>query len=449
MKKKFQLFMLPILLLGMPEFGFAQLDKLNKKITDNPQDITIKPSTIKGTPIGASVIYDFSNVKICVDKISENNPLPQRDFTAVAPLPVINSDGSIGKSVGVIRQPLAGETNKMWNPGQTIKVFIAANNTSELIRSKVRFYATEWTKYANIKFEFVNDFSDAQIKVGFENNRKSWSWIGKDVLFNPLRLYTVNFGWFDILTPEEEFKRTIQHEFGHVLGFIHEHQSPAGNIPWDKEKVYNFFAGSPNKWSRTEVDINLFAKYSKTSTNFSAYDRYSIMHYSYPPELTTDGSSAPKNFNFSSTDKQYAGLFYPFPPTPSNGNGILRTNDDCDAIAFKVEYNAVPADKVEFNLALGEENSKKVTWWKQVGIPMTNNTEALLWVQNHSLIQSENKTMAQVQIPFAEINTNKSISFWKAKFLGVHTLLNYNWNVFPAIIGGCRITLLWNKDSCN
>ncbi|MEI7737054.1 MAG: hypothetical protein WCI49_16405, partial [Ferruginibacter sp.] len=113
-----------------------------------------------------------------------------------------------------------------------------------------------------------------------------------------------------------------------------------------------------------------------------------------------------------------------------------------------VDYNAVPADKVEFTLQLGELNSKKVTWWKQIGIPKTNNTETFLWVQNISLIKEENRTAITIQIPINEIDPNKGISFWKGKILGVHTPLGFKWNVLPAIKGGCRITLSWNKDTC-
>ena len=108
----------------------------------------------------------------------------------------------------------------------------------------------------------------------------------------------------------------------------------------------------------------------------------------------------------------------------------------------------VAADQVEFVLSLGETNTKKVTWWKQIGIPRTNNTETVLWVQNHSLIREENRPAASLQIPVNEININRGISFWKAKMLGVHTLLGYKWNVLPALKGGCRITLIWNRDSC-
>jgi serralysin len=395
-----------------------------------------------------AVVVTKQMKRICVDRIINTGSLPARNFSAVTTPPRINPDGTIITQTGVIRQPLAGETDKMWDPGATINVFLD-NNTSSFVQRKVQQYALEWSKYANIKFAFVYNRSEAQIKVGFDTaDGKSWSMIGKDVLFNPLGLNTMNFGWFTDNTSENEFSRTVIHEFGHALGFIHEHQSPVAGIQWDKEKVYATFAEKPNEWTRGEVDVNVFNRYSRTSTNFSAYDRLSIMHYFFPDGLTTDGSSFSMNTNFSPIDKQYAGIIYPFPPTPSNANGVLRTGDDCDEISFSVEYNAVDPGNVEFVLSLGNANGKTLTWWKQIGIPKTNNTETPLWVQNHSLISSENRTTFSQQIPFIEIDRNKGISFWKAKFAGVHTLLGYKWNILPCITGGCRVRLTWNKDSC-
>jgi hypothetical protein len=48
----------------------------------------------------------------------------------------------------------------------------------------------------------------------------------------------------------------------------------------------------------------------------------------------------------------------------------------------------------------------------------------------------------------AIIDKGRGIGFGKAKALGVHTGLNYTWNVWPAIIGGCRVKLIWRRDKC-
>lgn len=447
MKKYYFFFLAAVLFVSID--AVAQFQKINKsenaRPVAKPEPVNKQTSVIKNTVL-TNPVYDFSNVKICVDQHSVANNLPPRINSAGEPIHKINSDGSLS-TTGVIRQPLAAETMKMWDVGQIITVFLSTNNGSAAIREKVMFYARQWETIANIRFDFNGSFKTAQIKIQFDNDNRNWSLIGKDVLFNPLGFYTMHYGSIDGST-EESIKGLVLHEFGHALGFIHEHQSPAGGIQWDKEKVYAFFGGPPNNWSRGEVDLYLFKKYSVTTTNYSTYDRNSIMHYSFPASLTTNGIGSSQNNDFSSTDRSYARQLYPFPITPANATGILRTGDDCDLVNFVVEYDAVPADKIEFIIELGQYSNKTVTWWKQIGIPKTNNTETFLWVQNHSLIASENRTTLAMQIPFNEIDINRGISFWKAKFLGVHTLLNYKWNVLPAVRGGCKITLSWNKDTC-
>jgi hypothetical protein len=392
-------------------------------------------------------VYDFSTMELCVDRPPATGYLPPRDFSAVAPPPKINSDGSVS-NIGVSRQPLAGETNKMWDPGQTISVYLNTTNGSDFIRNKVKEIAREWERIANIKFAFVNEFKSARVKVMFGSDNKNWSWIGKDVLFNPIGLYTMHFGSFSNSTGDGQFRRLVLHEFGHALGFIHEHQSPAAGIQWDKEKVYAFYAAEPNKFSRVDTDINVFNKYANTNTNYSAYDPYSIMHYAIPPDLTLDGRGTPSNASFSYTDIEYARRLYPFPVTDLFAAGTLRTGDDCDQVDFKIEYNVLPADQVEFTIELGQMDNKKVTWWKQIAIPLING-ESKLWVQDHSLIASENRRSFTMQIPFADLKKGAPIAFWKAKMLGVHTLLPFKWSVLHALKGGCRVKLIWKDDSCS
>jgi hypothetical protein len=409
------------------------------------------PITATTSPVAKSLntgSYDFGNMQICIDRPLLTNLLPPRDFSSVQIPLRINPDGSTSV-IAVRRDPLAGETLKMWSPGERITVFLSTTNGSEYLRERVIHFAKQWEEIANIKFDFVSSIKSAKIKIWFDNDSKYWSWIGRDVLTNPLGLYTMHLGFANGGWSYNDLSRIILHEFGHALGFIHEHQSPAAGILWDKEKVYSFFEKEPNKWSRTEVDVNIFHKYSKTSTNYSVYDPKSIMHYEIPAELTTNGVGIKGHSSFSETDRKYAGMLYPFPVSPVNATGILRTGDDCDLIDFAVEYNATDAEKVEFVLELGKNNvNRAVTWWKQIGIPLSGNRESKLWVQNHSLIASENRTTVTAQFPLAELDKNKAITFWKAKLLGIHTQLNYNWKILHALKGGCRVRLTWKNDSC-
>ncbi|WP_121966445.1 M12 family metallopeptidase [Myroides sp. N17-2] len=199
-------------------------------------------------------------------------------------------------------------TSTKWPNGSVITVGLYGGTTK--VRNKVMQYAQEWSNHANITFNFVNT-GTPQIRVTFTQGAGSYSYLGTQALSIPSNEETMNFGWFDDSTSDAEFSRTVIHEFGHALGMIHEHQHPLTTIPWDKNKVYTYYAGYPNYWSKKDVDNNLFAKYSTTQTQYSAYDTQSIMHYSISSNLTTNGFSVGNNTVLSATDKQFIATVYP------------------------------------------------------------------------------------------------------------------------------------------
>ena len=194
-----------------------------------------------------------------------------------------------------------------WTPGTTIKVSL--NGSTAAIRAKVIQYAKAWEQYANIKFNFVTNDNTAKIRVSFVSGDGSWSYLGKST---PSTGATMNYGWLTASTADSEYSRVVIHEFGHALGLIHEHQHPLVAIPWDKPAVYAYYAAAPNYWSQAEVDNALFAKYTTTQTNYSAYDKNSIMHYAVPNELTTGDYEVGWNTVLSPTDKTFIASVYPF-----------------------------------------------------------------------------------------------------------------------------------------
>ncbi len=202
---------------------------------------------------------------------------------------------------------LAALTGKLWQPGRTLRVRFLEGDPA--VQTRIEPFAQAWTQYANIKFVFGND-PNAEIRIAFGPSG-SWSYIGTDALSIPPAQPTMNFGWLTPATPNDEYARVVIHEFGHALGCIHEHQNPSTDIPWNKEAVYDYYGGPPNNWSREQVDINLFTRYDAGITQFSAFDRDSIMLYPIPNEFTVGDFEVGWNSVLSATDKAYAATLYP------------------------------------------------------------------------------------------------------------------------------------------
>ncbi len=218
---------------------------------------------------------------------------------------------------GVIPLPplaLAAVTGKLWKPGRTLRVRFLDGDP--VVQMRLQPFAHIWSQYANIKFEFGNDPA-AEIRISFLQPG-SWSYIGTDALTIPKNQPTMNYGWLTQATENDEYSRVVTHEFGHSIGCIHEHQNPAADIPWDKPKVYAYYQGPPNNWNKDQVDTNLFERYSADITQFSAFDRDSIMLYPIPNDLTIGDFEVGWNKVLSATDEQFIATLYPLDTKPQS-----------------------------------------------------------------------------------------------------------------------------------
>ena len=249
-------------------------------------------------------------IKTCIDVV-----LPPEDMIEAAQRAIEENPANApapGVTTGIGAGPLppsflAVVTGKRWRNGRTLRVRFMDGDP--VVQAKLQPSAHQWSDYANIKFVFGND-PTAEIRISFRD-KGSWSAIGTDALARPSSIPTMNYGWLKPDTPDDEYSRVVIHEFGHALGCIHEHQNPSTNIPWDKEAAYRYYMGPPNNWTRAQVDLNIFQRYSQTSTQFSEFDKDSIMLYAVSNDLTIGDYEVGWNRILSDTDKAFIATIYP------------------------------------------------------------------------------------------------------------------------------------------
>jgi len=216
---------------------------------------------------------------VTISFVASPNDIKNVDWTPIAVLKGLkNNDGSPVKL-----DPIEDQIREL-SPIEAVK---------KIVRDRIQ-------PLVGVKFKFVDQ--GGNVRISFDPHGGSCSLIGTDCLKSNEKS-TMNFGWLDA--------GTIIHEFGHVLGLIHEHQNPKGQkIPWNDAKVYEW-AKQTQGWDQQTTYHNIIERYDVNQINGSDFDSKSIMLYFFPPELTTDNKGTNQNHILSQTDISYIEKVYP------------------------------------------------------------------------------------------------------------------------------------------
>lgn len=199
-------------------------------------------------------------------------------------------------------------TSKKWGEGRKVAPVYFMDSPYGL-KSDVLTIMNFWHNQARIRFVETNDPSESVCRITF-NRGGSWSYIGTDNLVISDDRPTMQFGWLDRNSTYQEIRRVVLHETGHWFFLGHEQAHPEQDIPWDKPKVYEYYAAT-NGWSKEQVDSQVFFKYGKEMTNYTKYDPESIMHYAIDNALTIGDYEIGWNTERSERDKNFIARMYP------------------------------------------------------------------------------------------------------------------------------------------
>ena len=201
----------------------------------------------------------------------------------------------------------AARRDKLWPIGSTLRIAFL-DGTAEL-KSLVKAAATEWTRHANIHFDFDASSENADVRVSFKDEM-SFAYVGTDALAVPKGEATIVLGTIaEEAGPERQ--STILHEFGHVLGLVHEYATPAGEERIDFDVVYAK-AAKEMGWDRQTVDHNFRAD-ANTSDAYleKPFDPDSVMMSRLPSDWFSPPLQIGARTGLSAGDRAFIGKLYP------------------------------------------------------------------------------------------------------------------------------------------
>ena len=204
--------------------------------------------------------------------------------------------------------------------------------------------ANIWSFYSNIKFRFVESGrTDFDIKVEPDIKRDKDGNSKRDKHNQPIRIakYSSYIGtsakgkvmnlcfpdWAN--TSYEGKRRIILHEFGHALGFHHEHLNKRLDINYNVPDVLAFYKAK-HGWDHETTKHNVLTGLDSSKWYFTEFDPHSIMLYPIKQYRTFDEKKYklthnPINFtyntNLSGIDIAAIQRMYP-PERTESGNGI-------------------------------------------------------------------------------------------------------------------------------
>jgi len=252
---------------------------------------------------------------------------------------------------------LAVLTGKKWGAKVDLGVSFMDTTDTTLI-NRILSHANVWGEDGNIRFRHSQ--SGGEIRVARQASGY-WSYLGIDALSIPSNQPTLNLQSFSMATPESEYRRVVRHEFGHALGFPHEHQRSEiiGLLDFNKTAAeFRRLYG----WSAATVREQIFEPLSPGEIQANDPDAMSIMCYQFSGNCTKSGQPIPGGLDLDPADRKFVAVVYPKdvvppgppPPPPVDASGKIAFDLSTKTITAPAGWKLTPAaagEYVEFDLS--------------------------------------------------------------------------------------------------
>lgn len=150
-----------------------------------------------------------------------------------------------------------------------------------------------------IRFDFSVPQEQSHIRILIGNSDRSMgnnSFIGRDALAIAKSKQTMNL--INVTAG------TIQHEFGHALGLLHEHMHPGFDGHLDAEVIITKMREAPNKWDESKTRRNILNRLGSETqcVGDPQFNPNSIMMYNIPPEWTKNNKGFKRSASIEKRD---------------------------------------------------------------------------------------------------------------------------------------------------
>jgi astacin (peptidase family M12A) len=241
-----------------------------------------------------------------------------------------------------------------WPDGRVSVCFLDGGREA---RDHVAEVALRWAEATGLQFDFgpagnrrsCNAAGPSNVRVSFVGSGY-WSYVGIEAKQVNAKQQTLNLQGMNRTSFTERDDGIILHEFGHAIGFEHEHQSPVSvcEKEFDWDYLYKAMGWSPQK-----VDTNMRQLQPSSKLLTTVFDADSIMLYDLDKQAFKEPGTAkcfitkPNNV-ISKLDREAAATVYPVvvsslsQPVARSAAPTKRDAAVVDAIKRLRELNETP-----------------------------------------------------------------------------------------------------------